>query len=136
MILDTDVLSAIVSPHCPPRVARELERAEGPIYTTAINWAEICYGLARHPAGERLRERYRKLLLPAIHILDFDSPCAEVYGELRARLESRGQRLAEADLMIAAIALRHDLTLVSGNTQHFRRVPGLRLANWLTEQAG
>jgi tRNA(fMet)-specific endonuclease VapC len=135
VILDTDVLSAIVSPHCPPRVAQELERADGPIYTTAINWAEICYGLARHPAGDRLRERYRGLLLPAIRILDFDPACAEVYGELRARLESRGQRLAEADLMIAAIALRHDLALVSGNTRHFRRVPGLRVANWLTERS-
>jgi len=57
-------------------------------------------------------------------------------GSLRARLESRGQRLAEADLMIAPVALRHDLTLVSGSTQHFQRVPGLQLANWLTERSG
>jgi len=131
MILDTDVLSALISPRCPPRVAKELERVDGPIYTTAVNWAEVCYGLARHPAGERLRQRYEQMVLPALDILDFDTSCAEVYGQLRAALETQGQRLGEADLMIAAVALQHSLTLVSGNTQHFGRVPGLVLVNWL-----
>jgi len=135
MILDTDVLSAIVSPRCPPRVRAELEGAEGPIHTTAINWAEICYGLARHPSGVRLRQRYEKLVLPALEILDFDASCAEVYGPLRRDLEARGERLAEADLMIASIALRHKLVLVSGNIRHFGRVPGLELVDWLAGKA-
>jgi len=133
MILDTDVLSVIVSPRCPPRVREELEHAEGPIYTTAVNWAEICYGLARHPSGGRIRQRYEKQVLSALEILDFDTPCAEVYGQLRAELEAKGRRLAEADLMIASIALRHQLLLVSGNIRHFSRVPGLKLANWLAD---
>ena len=33
--------------------------------------------------------------------------------------------------MIASIALRHNMTLVTGNTRHFSRVPGLRVENWL-----
>jgi len=131
MILDTDLLSAVVSPQCPPRVARELESVQGALYTTTINWAEICCGLARHSSGKRLRERYERLVLPALEILDFDQACAEVYGLLRADLESKGLSLGEADLMIAAVALRHNLPLVSGNTRHFARVPGLTLINWL-----
>jgi len=133
MILDTDVLSAVVSPRCPARVAEELERAEGQMYTTAINWAEICYGLARHPAGARLRERYERLVLPALEMLDFDTACAEVYGQLRAKQEAKGQRLGEADLMIASIALRHGLTLVSGNVRHLGRIEGLKIVNWLAD---
>lgn len=39
--------------------------------------------------------------------------------------------VADLDLMIASIALCHDMTLVSGNVQHFRRIPGLKLENWL-----
>ena len=131
MILDTDVLSALVSPGCPDRVRRELAEAEGDIYTTAVNWGEIAYGLARHPSGERLREAYETRVLPALEVLGFDEQCAEVYGRLRAGLEKKGRRLGEADLMIAAIALHYDLPLVSGNTRHFSRVPGLRLVNWL-----
>jgi len=131
MILDTDILSAIVSPDCPAAVTEGLRAVPGPIYTTAVNWAEICYGLARHPSGSRLRERYRRLILPALEILDFDATCAEFYGPLRSELEARGERLAEADLMVASIALRHRLPLASGNVRHFRRVPGLKLENWL-----
>jgi len=131
VILDTDVLSAVVSQRCPERVERELARAREAIHTTAVNWAEICYGLARHPSGVRLRERYERLVLPTLEVLPFDEECAAFYGSLRAELEGEGLPLAEADLMIASVALRHDLVLVSGNTRHFGRVPGLKLDNWL-----
>lgn len=133
MILDTDALSAIVSPRCPERLVRGLAAMGGTVFTTAVNWAEICYGLARHPSGKRLRKRYQELVLPALTILPFDEECAGVYGGLRSGLERQGQRLGEADLMIAAIALRHGLVLVSGNVRHFSRVPGLKVTNWLEE---
>ncbi len=131
MILDTDILSAIVSPRCPERVVRELRATEGPIYTTAVTWGEIAYGLARHARGDRLRKAYETRVLPALEVLAFDQECAQVYGRLRARLERKGERLGEAGLMIAAIALHHGLRLISGNTRHFSRVPGLKLVNWL-----
>jgi tRNA(fMet)-specific endonuclease VapC len=67
----------------------------------------------------------------AIDVIPFDAAAAERYGALRAQLEAAGQRLAEADLRIAAIALAHDLTLVTGNVRHFARVPELRVENWL-----
>ena len=133
MILDTDILSAIVSPRCPGALSSRLEAHNGPLYTTAVNWGEICFGLARHPSGRRLRNRYQELILPALEILPFDSPSAEVYGALRALLEKQGRPLAEADLMIAAIALNYSLPLASANTRHFSRIPGLSLHNWLTD---
>lgn len=133
MILDTDILSAIVSPRCPDRVKRELVAAEGDVFTTSVSWAEICYGLAKHRAGARLRKHYQEMVLPAVTILPFDGPCAEVYGLLRSELENQHRRLAEADLMIASVALRHDLPLVSGNVRHFSRVPGLVVVNWFEE---
>ena len=131
ILLDSDVLSMIASGRAPARIAEEVSRVVGPIYTTTVNWAEVCYGMARSPAGERLREGYERYVLPAIEFLDFDRESAEVYGRLRAELEGRGTPLGEADLTIAAIALRHDLTLITGNVRHFQRVPGLRVEDWL-----
>ena len=52
---------------------------------------------------------------------------AERFASLRATLRRQGQPLADMDLLIAATALEHDLTLVSRNALHFARVPGLRL---------
>ena len=66
-------------------------------------------------------------------MLPFNAVAAEVYGPLRARLESEGRRLDEPDLRIASIALSRGLTLISGNVRHFSRVPDLQLENWLSE---
>ena len=38
---------------------------------------------------------------------------------------------SEPDLRIAAIAIQHTLTLISGNTKHFERIPGLDVENWI-----
>lgn len=54
----------------------------------------------------------------------------EVFGKLKAGLELQGLRLADMDLIIAAISLTHNLTLVTNNQKHFGRIPGLKLANW------
>ena len=43
----------------------------------------------------------------------------------------QGIAVSPVDLMIGAIALVHDLTLVTHNTADFRNIPGLRLDNWL-----
>ena len=50
---------------------------------------------------------------------------------MRVHLERQGESLHEADLRIAAIALANNLALITGNTRHFRRIPGLRVYNWL-----
>ena len=135
MILDTDVLSALSAPHCPPFLSRRLRAAYSPVCTSAISWAEVCYGIARLPAeaGRALCRRYEEAVLPYVRVLDFTSECAETYGQARAELMRQGRPLADADLMIASIALRHYLTLITGNTRHFARVPGLRVENWLEE---
>ena len=99
-------------------------------FTTSITLGELLFGAAKRGSAA-LAERIRDLIIGAITVIPFDVQAAEVYGALRAQLESRGQRLDEPDLRIAAIALSRDLTLVTGNVRHFARVPGLRVENWL-----
>ena len=62
--------------------------------------------------------------------LPFDDQAAEAYGRVRAELARRGTPIGPNDLMIAAIALTHDLTLVTHDTTEFGRVTGLRLEDW------
>jgi tRNA(fMet)-specific endonuclease VapC len=65
-------------------------------------------------------------------VLPFDERAAEVYGPLRARLESEGRRLDEPDLRIASIALSRGLIVVTAKVRHLGRVPDLKVENWLT----
>ena len=129
--LDTDVLSATIKPNPPLHVMRRLAHVPRERqHTTAINLGELLYGAAKRGSPE-LAASIREVIVTGVRILPFDRAAAEVYGSLRARLEREGRRLEEPDLRIAAIAVSRDLTLVTGNTRHFERVPGLRVENWL-----
>jgi tRNA(fMet)-specific endonuclease VapC len=65
----------------------------------------------------------------------FDDRSAEHYGLIRADLEREGRPIGPNDLLIAATARARDLTLVTRNTDEFRRVVALRLENWEDECA-
>jgi predicted nucleic acid-binding protein len=68
------------------------------------------------------------------YVRPYDVDVARAYGALRAQLEETGQTLADADVLIAATAVHHDLELVTGNLRHFRRISGLRF-NTILEEA-
>lgn len=129
--LDTDVLSALCKANPPSTVIRRLGAVPPQEQcTTSINVAEMIYGAAKR-GGAALEQRVRAALRLAAMVVPFDAPAAEVYGPLRAKLESEGRRLDEPDLRIASIALARNLTLVTGNVKHFSRVPELHIENWL-----
>jgi tRNA(fMet)-specific endonuclease VapC len=100
--------------------------------TTTITLGELLFGAAKR-GSPALTERVNELIASSAELLPFDEAAARHYAPLRAQLEREGRRLDELDLCIAAIALSRDVTLVTGNTRHFARVPGLRIENWLAE---
>jgi tRNA(fMet)-specific endonuclease VapC len=128
---DTDVLSATMRRDPPLHLIRRLAAtAPADQCTTSITLGELVYG-ATKAGSTTLAERVRVLVADALAVMPFDADAADVYGSLRASLESDGRRLAEPDLRIASIALARDLTLVTGNVRHFARVEGLQVQDWL-----
>jgi tRNA(fMet)-specific endonuclease VapC len=67
-----------------------------------------------------------------VGVLVYDERCAEEFAKLRGALKRQGVVANPVDLMIASVALVHDLTLVTNNTADFRFIPALRLEDWLT----
>ena len=51
-------------------------------------------------------------------------------ADLYALLYQEGQLISDADILIAATALKHHLVMVTENVQHFRRIPGLSIESW------
>ena len=62
--------------------------------------------------------------------LPFDDACAVKCAEIRRALERKGETIGPHDLLIAAVALRHGLTLVTHNTREFGRISTLRWEDW------
>ncbi len=72
-------------------------------------------------------ERRFLAVLERTSLVGLDLPTMRIFAELRRHLRVNGKETGDNDLMIAATALRHHLTLVTRNRRHFDRVPGLRL---------
>ena len=64
-------------------------------------------------------------------VWQLDAASAEIFGEAKALLEKQGQQLADADLLIGAIAAAHGASIVTANRKHFTRIPGLTLEDWI-----
>lgn len=134
-LLDTDILSNLMkrSPSS-TLVARVAQVPPEQQFTSSITLGELVYGA--HRLRERtaiLTEKIEDALLPNLPVLSFDAAAARHYGELRAKLERMGTPVGDADMRIAAIALSHDLKVVTGNERHFQRVPELEIENWLEQ---
>ncbi len=133
-LFDTDAISELLKPRPASRYVRWLATIpRDEQFTSAVVVGELYKGAFRSFAVARHLDNIEKRVLPAVTVLSYDVAAARVYGQVRARLESAGRPLADADLQIAATALHHDLELVTGNVKHFKRVPGLRISPVLAE---
>ena len=103
--------------------------APNQIAVCSVVKAELFYGGHRSNRPERTLARQR-LFLDRFVSLPFDDQAAEVYGVIRAQLAASGTPIGPNDLMIAAIALANDLTLVTNNRREFSRVEGLQIDDW------
>jgi predicted nucleic acid-binding protein len=65
--------------------------------------------------------------LPSYRVLPVTEPISERFAEVRSFLRRRGQLISDFDMLIAATAIHHKLTLLTFNLRHFERVPDLRI---------
>jgi len=93
--------------------------------------AELFYG-AMKSANPPLTLARQEPFISQFLSLPFDDAAAEVYGRLRVFLVKQGLSIGPYDLLIAAIALANNVTLVTHNASEFERVPGLQMEDWQT----
>jgi tRNA(fMet)-specific endonuclease VapC len=128
-LLDTNIISDVIrNPDGP--AARRIEHV-GPkeLFTSIIVAAELRYGCAKKGSPKLLAKLEE--LLETIPVLPLDIPADDEYGGIRAELEAAGQPIGMNDLLIAAHAKAHGLTLVTDNTREFSRIRVLNVENWL-----
>ena len=133
-LFDTDILGNIVKQKPSPNLIEKLQHLPKAMqFTTSINIGEIYFGAYRSPRKNIILKTFREKVFPNVNILSFDSESGKVFGPLKAELEKSGIGCSEPDLRIAAIAIQHNLSLITGNTKHFEPIPGLKAENWLEE---
>lgn len=129
-LLDTNVLSELRKPRRDPHVARWISTVPGSeLYLSTVTFAEIERGIERQrvvdPAFAKQLADWLEFTLRAFgdRILPLTINIARRWGRLAATIGN-----TEVDLAIAATALEHGLTVVTGNVRHFQRT-GVNLLN-------
>ncbi len=131
-LFDTDILSDVLKKRRSAGLMARLEATpRAAQFTSAVNAAEVYFGVLRKEGREDLLRYYEGEIFSRLVILPFDQDSARIFGRIKADLERRGLPRFEADLQIAAIAIANNLTLVSGNIRHYGSIPGLRVENWI-----
>ncbi|MCG5054103.1 MAG: type II toxin-antitoxin system VapC family toxin [Myxococcales bacterium] len=95
---------------------------------SSITVAELRYG-AERKASQRLHALVSNFL-SGVEVVDFDNDAAAIFGRIASLLAERGSPIGDFDVLIAAHAISLKRVLVTNNTKHFSRVPGLKIENW------
>ncbi len=128
-LLDTCVISDFIKGEA-GTAARLKQTPPIDVAVSTITVMELRYGLALNPQRARKVEPAIASLLSSITTLPFNNAEAEQAAQIRALLKSQGQPIGVYDILIAATALSHNLTMVTANQREFERVPGLQIENW------
>jgi toxin FitB len=127
-LVDTDILSAGVPSKAQsiPDLIEWMDRNSERLYMSVVTIAEIEDGIAkaRREGATRKSQRLREWLETLVHlysrrILPFDLGAARVAGTLSDRTRGRGYTVGFADLAIGAIAIYHDLTVLTRNLKDY-----------------
>ncbi|WP_445221758.1 type II toxin-antitoxin system VapC family toxin [Bradyrhizobium sp. Pa8] len=126
-LVDTNVLSA-ASPNrpAPPALVEWMDRQSASLFLSVVTIAEVEDGIAKL-RREKATRRGRDLaqwLETVLHlygdrVLGLDTPTARIAGQLSDRARGRGHAPGLADIIIAATARQHGLTILSRNARHF-----------------
>jgi tRNA(fMet)-specific endonuclease VapC len=134
-LIDTNILSFAMRKRFDVE-ARLQGIAKSSLLLSAIVYAEGMAGAYRAANPPALIKLWRSYI-DGWEMVAFDAACADHYGRIRADLERRGTMIGHRDCQIAATALAYaqtegeTVTVVTDNVDEFKRVAGLKVANWV-----
>lgn len=129
-LIDTDIFSGFMRGNLVIIENARKYLAEYPtLNISIITYYEVLNGLLYKDAQQQLNKFFEFVQANAIISLSIDAAAeaARTYAYLR----QKGTPIGHTDSLIAGIALANDMQLITNNTEHFKRVQTLELANWL-----
>jgi tRNA(fMet)-specific endonuclease VapC len=101
------------------------------VYISVMTASELLMGVHRANTEERRQRRveFVEAVISGVGVLEFTIGVARVHAEIHADLAKKGQLIGAHDLIIAATARFHHLSLLTDNVDEFSRVEGLSVVS-------
>lgn len=138
-LLDSNIISEIIKPNPNFSVIKKLAEHSGDCAICSTTWHELIYGVEQLEQGLRKTEINKFIqddVKDSFDILPYTKDSAEIQGQIRAQLKTKGFSVPFADSQIASIAIANNMILVTRNTKDFAQissVSNLMLENWWEE---
>lgn len=116
-LIDTNIISELVRPKPNPKVTNWAGQQTG-FFLSVVSLEEIHYGLSWKP-NENVSAWMINFLAKYCQVLPITDSIAQQAGDLRGNLQQQGKTRTQADILIAATALEHQITLVTRNEKDF-----------------
>jgi tRNA(fMet)-specific endonuclease VapC len=127
ILLDTDTFIELLRGN--RRVLQRCDRYDGIVGISFMSIAELYYGAEKSKDPSRNIDTIDNLLL-SLEIIQTDIPILRRFGLIKAHLQKQGVTVADADILIASTTLERAERLITGNSRHFERIPGLVTEDW------
>ena len=124
-LLDTNIIIALFASE---EVVRGSFAQAGEVFVPSIVVGELCYGARKSVRTTENLSRIDELVAESAMMV-CDAETAQHYGEVKNKLRLKGRPLPENDIWIAALALQHNLTLVTRDA-HFQEIENLQVVAW------
>ena len=130
-LLDTNIISAFMkgNPAVVDSFSQYIKRHKH-LSFSIITYYELLRGLKA--VGSDKRVVSLQVFMGQCEIILLTQPIIEIAAEIYATLKNKGILIEDADILIAATAIHKGMSVVTGNTEHFKRVKGLKIYNWLS----
>lgn len=127
-LVDTDICSAYLNGH--HKAFHQFILHTGGLCVSTITFGELLVWARRtHAPSQRLQQVDD--LLKEVILLSIDEAVARTFGLVRAIMLDAGVSVPTFDLLNAAVALTHNLAMVTHNVRDYRNVSGLTVLDWL-----
>ena len=124
-LLDTNIIIALFASEMD--VQEKLAQADE-VFVPSVVLGELYFGVYKSARATKNSTRIDELASNTV-VLSCDTETARYYGEVKNALRLKGHPIPENDIWIAAVALQHDLALVTRDT-HFNEIENLKTVVW------
>ena len=128
-LLDTNICIGLLNNNDSIFLTNLQKLSPDDVVLCSIVRAELILGAKKSFHREK-NEKKLKIFFHEFECVPFDDQAAESYGEIRSYLEQAGNPVGNNDLLIAATAIAHDLTLITRNVREFSKIASLKMIEW------